>query len=118
MDWQRFNVLRSEMSLVGPRLLPVEEVRRFNDLAHRRRLNVRPGITCLWQISGRNQIRDFKDRVRLDLECIDNWLLWQFEDLAAHHSCRARGHRREVKNAEAFSVESRGGFVTLQPFNA
>ncbi|MGB7768604.1 MAG: sugar transferase, partial [Verrucomicrobiia bacterium] len=73
---QFFNVLRGEMSLVGPRPLPVDEVRRFNDLAHRRRLSVKPGITCLWQISGRNQIKDFKDWVRLDLEYIDNWSLW------------------------------------------
>ncbi|MGA9449798.1 MAG: sugar transferase [Verrucomicrobiia bacterium] len=73
---QLFNVLRSEMSLVGPRPLPVDEVKRFNDLAHRRRLSVKPGITCLWQISGRNQIADFKEWVRLDLEYIDNWSLW------------------------------------------
>jgi len=73
---QLFNVLRGEMSLVGPRPLPVAEVRRFNDLAHRRRLSVKPGITCLWQISGRNQIADFKEWVRLDLEYIDNWSLW------------------------------------------
>jgi lipopolysaccharide/colanic/teichoic acid biosynthesis glycosyltransferase len=73
---QLWNVLRGEMSLVGPRPLPVDEVRRFNDLAHRRRLSVKPGLTCLWQISGRNQISDFKDWVRLDLEYIDNWSLW------------------------------------------
>jgi exopolysaccharide biosynthesis polyprenyl glycosylphosphotransferase len=73
---QLFNVLRNEMSLVGPRPLPVDEVRRFNDLAHRRRLSVKPGITCLWQIQGRNQISDFQDWVRLDLEYIDNWSLW------------------------------------------
>jgi lipopolysaccharide/colanic/teichoic acid biosynthesis glycosyltransferase len=64
------------MSLVGPRPLPVDEVRRFNDLAHRRRLSVKPGITCLWQISGRNKISDFKDWVRLDLQYIDNWSFW------------------------------------------
>jgi exopolysaccharide biosynthesis polyprenyl glycosylphosphotransferase len=73
---QFFNVLRGEMSLVGPRPLPVDEVKRFNDLAHRRRLSVRPGLTCLWQISGRNNVKDFKDWVRLDLEYIDNWSLW------------------------------------------
>ncbi|MCU0784056.1 MAG: sugar transferase [Verrucomicrobia bacterium] len=73
---QLFNVLRGEMSLVGPRPLPVDEVRRFNDLSHRRRLSVRPGLTCLWQVSGRNQIIEFKDWVRLDLEYIDNWSLW------------------------------------------
>jgi exopolysaccharide biosynthesis polyprenyl glycosylphosphotransferase len=73
---QLFNVLRGEMSLVGPRPLPVDEVRRFNDIAHRRRLSVKPGLTCLWQVSGRNQIAEFRDWVRLDLEYIDNWSLW------------------------------------------
>jgi exopolysaccharide biosynthesis polyprenyl glycosylphosphotransferase len=73
---QLYNVLRGEMSLVGPRPLPVDEVKRFNDLAHRRRLSVKPGLTCLWQVSGRNKVKDFKDWVRLDLEYIDNWSLW------------------------------------------
>jgi exopolysaccharide biosynthesis polyprenyl glycosylphosphotransferase len=73
---QLFNVLRGEMSLVGPRPLPVDEVKRFNDLSHRRRLSVKPGLTCLWQISGRNNVKDFKDWVRLDLEYIDNWSIW------------------------------------------
>ena len=73
---QLLNVLRGEMSLVGPRPLPVDEVKRFDDLAHRRRLSVKPGITCLWQVSGRNNVTDFKDWVRLDLEYIDNWSLW------------------------------------------
>ncbi len=73
---QLFNVLRGEMSLVGPRPLPVNEVKRFNDLAHRRRLSVKPGLTCLWQVKGRNQISDFQEWVRLDLEYIDNWSIW------------------------------------------
>jgi exopolysaccharide biosynthesis polyprenyl glycosylphosphotransferase len=73
---QLLNVLRGEMSLVGPRPLPVDEVQRFDDFAHRRRLSVKPGLTCLWQISGRNNVKDFKDWVRLDLEYIDNWSLW------------------------------------------
>lgn len=73
---QLVNVLRGEMSLVGPRPLPVDEVRRFDDLAHRRRLSVKPGLTCLWQISGRNNVTDFRDWVRLDLEYIDNWSIW------------------------------------------
>ncbi len=73
---QLFNVLRGEMSLVGPRPLPVDEVKCFNDLSHRRRLSVKPGLTCLWQISGRNEVHDFKDWVRLDLQYIDNWSLW------------------------------------------
>lgn len=73
---QLVNVLRGEMSLVGPRPLPVDETRRFSDLAHRRRLSVRPGLTCLWQINGRSNVLNFSDWVRLDLEYIDNWSLW------------------------------------------
>jgi exopolysaccharide biosynthesis polyprenyl glycosylphosphotransferase len=73
---QLFNVIRGEMSLVGPRPLPVYEVQRFDVLAHRRRLSVKPGLTCLWQVSGRNEVKDFRDWVRLDLEYIDNWSLW------------------------------------------
>ena len=73
---QFLNVLRGEMSLVGPRPLPVDEVKRFDDFSHRRRLSVKPGLTCLWQVSGRNNVVDFKDWVRLDLEYIDNWSLW------------------------------------------
>jgi exopolysaccharide biosynthesis polyprenyl glycosylphosphotransferase len=73
---QLWNVVRGEMSLVGPRPLPVDEVKRFHDPAHRRRLSVKPGLTCLWQVSGRNKVKDFKDWVRLDLEYIDNWSLW------------------------------------------
>jgi exopolysaccharide biosynthesis polyprenyl glycosylphosphotransferase len=73
---QFLNVLRGEMSLVGPRPLPVDEVKRFDDLAHRRRLSVKPGLTCLWQVSGRNNVSNFGDWVRLDLEYIDNWSLW------------------------------------------
>ncbi len=76
-EWpQLFNVLRGEMSLVGPRPLPLDEVKRFDDLAHRRRLSVKPGLTCLWQVSGRSNVRDFRDWVRLDLEYIDNWSIW------------------------------------------
>ncbi|MCX6903711.1 MAG: sugar transferase [Verrucomicrobia bacterium] len=73
---QLVNVLRGEMSLVGPRPLPVEEVRRFQDIAHRRRLSVKPGLTCLWQISGRNEVKNFEEWVQLDLEYIDHWSLW------------------------------------------
>jgi exopolysaccharide biosynthesis polyprenyl glycosylphosphotransferase len=72
---QLFNVLRFEMSLVGPRPLPVEEVKRFDDRAHRRRLSVRPGLTCTWQVSGRSDVKDFGEWVRMDLDYIDNWSL-------------------------------------------
>lgn len=73
---QLINVLRGEMSLVGPRPLPLDEVARFDDPAHRRRLSVKPGLTCLWQVSGRNNVCDFTEWVRLDLEYIDNWSIW------------------------------------------
>ncbi len=73
---QLLNVLRGEMSLVGPRPLPLYEVDKFETTAQRRRLSVPPGLTCLWQISGRNEIKDFTDWVRLDLKYIDNWSLW------------------------------------------
>jgi len=73
---QLWNVMRGEMSLVGPRPLPLYETASFGDTSQRRRMSVRPGLTCLWQIRGRNQITDFKDWVRLDLEYIDRWTLW------------------------------------------
>jgi exopolysaccharide biosynthesis polyprenyl glycosylphosphotransferase len=72
---QLVNVLMGDMSLVGPRPLPVYEVEKFENTAQRRRLSVKPGLTCLWQISGRNQVRDFRDWVRLDLDYIDQWSL-------------------------------------------
>jgi exopolysaccharide biosynthesis polyprenyl glycosylphosphotransferase len=73
---QLLNVLRGEMSLVGPRPLPIDEVKQFSDDAHRRRLSVKPGLTCLWQVGGRSDISDFREWVRLDLAYIDRWSLW------------------------------------------
>jgi exopolysaccharide biosynthesis polyprenyl glycosylphosphotransferase len=73
---QLWNVLRGEMSLVGPRPLPLEEISRIADTAQRRRLSVKPGLTGLWQVSGRNNLADFADWVRLDLAYIDQWSLW------------------------------------------
>jgi lipopolysaccharide/colanic/teichoic acid biosynthesis glycosyltransferase len=71
---QLFNVLRGEMSLVGPRPLPIRDVHRFAEGALMRRFSVRPGCTCLWQISGRSELT-FDDWIRLDLEYIDEWSL-------------------------------------------
>jgi exopolysaccharide biosynthesis polyprenyl glycosylphosphotransferase len=72
---QLVNVLFGQMSLVGPRPLPIYEVDNFALTAHRRRLSMKPGLTCLWQIGGRNMVRDFNDWVKMDVEYIDNWSL-------------------------------------------
>ena len=72
---QLFNVLKGQMSLVGPRPLPLYEVEKFQNVSHRRRLSMKPGLTCLWQIRGRNNVTDFDDWVRMDLEYIDHWSL-------------------------------------------
>ena len=71
---QLINVLRGDMSLVGPRPPVPGEVSLY-ERSNRRRLSMRPGITCTWQVSGRNEIKDFESWVRLDLEYIDNWSL-------------------------------------------
>lgn len=73
---QLLNVLRGEMSLVGPRPLPVYEIQRIEKHAQRRRLSVKPGLTCLWQVTGRNGIKNFEEWVALDLKYIDNWSFW------------------------------------------
>lgn len=71
---QLINVLLGDMSLVGPRPPLPSEVNLY-ERKQRRRLSMRPGLTCIWQVSGRNDIIDFDEWARLDLEYIDNWSL-------------------------------------------
>ena len=71
---QLWNVFLGDMSLVGPRPPLPKEVQQY-DFWQRRRLSMRPGITCLWQVGGRNKIKDFDEWARLDLKYIDEWSL-------------------------------------------
>jgi len=71
---QLFNVVKGDMSLVGPRPLPVDQI-EHHDLRQFRRLRVRPGITGLWQISGRSDA-SFRRLLRWDLWYISNWSFW------------------------------------------
>jgi len=71
---QLFSVFVGHMSLIGPRPTVPEEVVQYKSW-QRRRLSMRPGITCLWQVNGRNKI-DFNEWMEMDLEYLDNWSLW------------------------------------------
>jgi len=72
---QLFNVLKGDMSLVGPRAMSVRDYQFFSEDWQRRRFSVPPGITCLWQIYGRNTI-PFEQWMMLDMQYIDGWSLW------------------------------------------
>ncbi len=72
---QLFNVWLGDMSLVGPRPLPLRDYRGFSEDWHRRRFSVKPGITCLWQVSGRSSI-GFEQWMQLDMDYIDRWSFW------------------------------------------
>jgi exopolysaccharide biosynthesis polyprenyl glycosylphosphotransferase len=72
---QLLNVLKGDMSLVGPRPLPLRDYEGFNEDWQRRRFSIKPGITCLWQVNGRSGI-SFDQWMRLDLQYLDEWSLW------------------------------------------
>jgi len=72
---QLWSVLKGDLSLVGPRPPLNSELIKFKDW-QRRKLSVKPGLTCLWQVRGRNKIINFDDWVKMDFEYIDNWSLW------------------------------------------
>ena len=72
---QLFNVIKGDMSLVGTRPPTVDEVSQYKR-GQWRRISIKPGVTGLWQISGRNSISDFDEVVELDLRYIDNWSLY------------------------------------------
>ena len=91
---QLFNVLKGDMSLVGPRPLAVRDYEGFgfNHDRHRRRFSVRPGITCLWQVRGRSDL-PFERWMEFDMEYIDNWSLWlDFKILMKTLPAVLRGH--------------------------
>lgn len=72
---QLFNVLRGEMSLVGPRPLLLRDMKQFPGGKPMRRFDMKPGLTGLWQVSGRNLLSD-EERIQLDLDYVERWNLW------------------------------------------
>ena len=92
-EWpQLWNVLRGDMSLVGPRPAVPEEVDNYKQW-QRRRLRMRPGLTCLWALAGRDHL-DFETWMRLDMQYIDNWSLaldWKIILRTIPHVLSGRG---------------------------
>ena len=72
---QFLNVIKGEMSVVGPRPPLLKEVKLY-ERCQLRRLSMKPGITCIWQVKGRNKV-SFEEWMQMDLEYIDKWSLWE-----------------------------------------
>jgi lipopolysaccharide/colanic/teichoic acid biosynthesis glycosyltransferase len=72
---QLWNVVKGDMSLVGPRAMSLRDYALFDQDWQRRRFSVKPGITCLWQVNGRNSV-PFEQWMELDMQYIDKWSLW------------------------------------------
>ena len=72
---QFINILKGDMSLVGTRPPTLDEFAQYSPY-HKKRLSFRPGLTGMWQVSGRSDITDFEEIVKLDVEYIDNWSFW------------------------------------------
>ena len=72
---QFWNILKGDMSLIGTRPPTLDEFEKYES-HHKRRLSMKPGITGMWQVSGRSNIHDFEEIVKLDCEYIDNWSPW------------------------------------------
>lgn len=88
---QLFNVLKADMSLVGPRAMSLRDYQLFDQDWQRRRFSVKPGITCLWQVNGRNSV-PFETWMELDMQYIDKWSLWlDFKILAQTIPAVVRG---------------------------
>jgi lipopolysaccharide/colanic/teichoic acid biosynthesis glycosyltransferase len=72
---QLLHVLKGDLSLVGPRAPGTHEFEKFEDW-QKRKISVKPGMSCIWQVEGRNKINDFNEWIKLDLKYIDNWSLF------------------------------------------
>ena len=95
------------MSLVGPRPLPIYEVKQF-EAQPSGGASMKPGLTCLWQVSGRNEVKSFDDWVKLDLEYIDNWSLWLDFKILRRPSrwCSSAGVQSRIAESHAGSPRS------------